>query len=197
MKDKVKISILLLFVTILSALNLKNGLVFHTTDNTERDAAFSAPSEINETIEKKKSPVITANVPKKAVSDIKLKYSANILKRVSCSIQGGIPALPNTQVINYCVYTDYSGSGSGTFYYGHESGVFKNLKTLKVGDKFVLGNKTYKVANKFYKSTKELNKKTKEASDLRSRLFKSTGYNITIQTCNGANSRLYIQAVAV
>ena len=63
MKEKVKLAILLFFITFLSFLNLKNGLVFKTTDNTERDATLSLSSVEVTKKENIKQNLASVNIP--------------------------------------------------------------------------------------------------------------------------------------
>lgn len=68
MKYKVKVVITSFLILILSIMNIHTGLVFKTTDNTERDAKYTSYTEISTTKEKTKIEVKTANIPKPAAT---------------------------------------------------------------------------------------------------------------------------------
>ena len=68
MKYKVKVAITSFLILILSVMNIRTGLVFKTTDNTERDAKYTSYTEISTTKEKTKIEVKTANIPKPAAA---------------------------------------------------------------------------------------------------------------------------------
>lgn len=68
MKYRVKVAITSFLILILSVMNIHTGLVFKTTDNTERDAIYTSYTEISTTKEKTKIEVKTANIPKPAAT---------------------------------------------------------------------------------------------------------------------------------
>ncbi len=221
MKYKMKIAILSFFTLFLSLLNLKNGLIFNVTDNTERDALFSNFEEKTDKKDKMKADIKSVNIPKAktttsyAVSSATTKKSstpknynyANIKStRINCN-----SSMPTTS--NDIFYCNYMGS-SAIFAYGHNSAkVFASLANLKQNDTFTIkidGKvKKYRVINNFTLKLSTLNppknsskKILSAASALRTKLYSSTyggKYDITLQTCAGKGDtyRRYIQAVAV
>ena len=79
MKYKVKIAILSFLTLFLSLLNLKHGLVFDVTDNTERDAFYTTFEEKSENKDKIKANLASVNVPKSKTTT-KTLYPQNPLK---------------------------------------------------------------------------------------------------------------------
>jgi sortase (surface protein transpeptidase) len=216
MQDKVKITILSFLTLFLSLGNLNNGLVFQTTDNTERDAVYAALEE-KETIDSVKKPEITSvNVPVKQTAQ-KTVYKQTTKKVASknntIQITGKTITLrptdcntmskPDYSSANYC---HFRGSDS-LFVYGHNtSNIFGQIKNLKAGSTFTitLNNQTvtYKVTKSFVLPVDMLNSKSKDAGVIRAQLFSGTydgKSDITIQTCEGKNdiNRRYIKAVHV
>lgn len=216
MKYKVKIAILSFLTLFLSLLNLKNGLIFNVTDNTEHDALTSKYEERIDTKDLVKSEIKSINQPKEtkqttyAVSSATTKkatkvknydYSKITSKRINCD-----KSMPTTS--NDIFYCNYRGSKS-IFAYGHNTNqVFASLANLKQNDTFTIkidGKvRKYRVINNFTIKLSALNPKpdTTAAQELRTSLYKSTyggKYDITLQTCAGKNNtyRRYIQAVAV
>ena len=214
MKHKVKITILSFFTLFLSALNLKHGLIFHTTDNTERDALFS---NLEEKTDKKniiKASIKTINTPKTTTT----KKIATAKKTTSSSskhydftnakyIIKNTGTCPDKDSKNNCVLkTPDTGiaewhitSGSKPFLYGHNTSTFSKLQNMKPGDTFTVkvGGKT-----KMYRVVKNLPLSNKNANANREDLYRAkyngVQYDIALQTCIGssnANVR-YILAVA-
>ena len=219
MKDKVKIAILLFFISFLSFLNLKNGLVFKTTDNTERDAVFSLTTESPEKAETIKSDIKSVNIPAAAKTTAKSTNSSkntnsgpktlNLtgVKTVSKNCDSDMSVMPSG-----AYFCHYKGSAS-TFIYGHNNAsTFGKLYTLSVGDyiKIKINGqvKTYQVVNTF-RLNYEKDLKGSSNNDTRVKLYASNYGNkwggasrasrITFQTCEGKNDmyRRYIQAVEV
>ena len=81
MKYKVKIAILSFFILFLSTLNLKNGLVFSVTDNTERDAFFTSFEEKTDKKDSVKSDLKTVNIPKTKISSKLLQTPSQSIKK--------------------------------------------------------------------------------------------------------------------
>ena len=216
MKFKVKIVALSFFVGFLSILNLQNGLLFKTTDNTELDAIFM-PSVKKSEKTAVPTPAISslANVENSASSAGKItpakatSSSQPIARTDTISINGRIISLiptncnlmptPNYTSAYYCHY----GGSSNLFIYGHNTTpIFGTLKDLNAGATFkiTLNNQTitYRISKTFIKSTRELNKN----NGLRSSIFKGFyggSAEIVIQTCHGPNDseRLYLKASRV
>ena len=219
MKNKVIITILSFFNLFLSALNLHNGGIYHTTDVTEYDAKYSVSDVKNAKNEVKKPEIKTINHPKKqttvktATSTKKTTNKTTSTPNNTIQITGKTINLkatncnkmptPDYSSANYC---NYRGSSS-LFIYGHNSSnIFSQIKNLKVGSTFkiTLNGKTttYKITSSFVLPVTVLNDKSSNASALRASLFNGTygeKSDITIQTCEGKNdvNRRYIKAVAL
>lgn len=219
MKNKVIITILSFFNLFLSALNLSNGLTFHTTDTTEYDAKYSISDAKEPESTAKKPEIKTINVPKKQTTvktttatkktTVKTasapKNSINItgktitLKPTDCN---KMPT-PDYSSANYC---HFRGSSS-LFVYGHNvSSIFGAIKNLRTGSTFkiTLNGKTttYKITSSFVLPVAVLNDTSSNASSLRASLYNGTygeKSDITIQTCEGKNdvNRRYIKAVKI
>ena len=197
MKDKVKIAILLFFISVLSVLNLKNGLIFKTTDNTDRDAIFSTYQTIND--EKNQAEVDLASVDMSSLprhfdftgTRYIIKKSGSCPDKNSegkCTLE-----TPSSGIAQWRRYAN-----SKPFLYGHNYSTFSALASMRVNDTFSVrvdgAVRTYRVVNNFTLSNRA-------ANDNRESLYTSYGgaYDITLQTCVGANNSTvrYVQAVEV
>ncbi|MBP5674745.1 hypothetical protein J6W91_00240 [Candidatus Saccharibacteria bacterium] len=198
MKDKVRIAILLLFVTLLSVLNLKNGLIFKTTDNTERDAVYTAYETISETKNQVASEVHGVDM-----SSLPRHYDfsgANYVIKQTGSC-------PDRDANGKCTLsTPGSGiaqwrrfAGAKPFLYGHNYSTLGQLAYMRPGDTFSVRVdgvvRTYRVVTNFTLSNAVANAN-------RDALYTSNyggSYDITLQTCVGSSNATvrYVQAVLV
>ena len=204
MKYRVKIIVLSFLVLILSALNLKHGISYNVTDNTEHHALhFKTKAEIkglDGTLKPRK--IISLDTIKNATASITTKnsrinfdFSGVESRKVSCN-----QSMPNVSPINYCHYME----SDSFFVYGHNTGAFSNLDkvgqgsiiTLKLDGKI----RRFRAINNFTFNIDILSGEA--AALLRSQLYTSTyggKYDLTIQTCDGQNNetRRFIQAIEI
>jgi hypothetical protein len=222
MRYKVIIAITSFFILILSAINIRSGIIFKVKDNTERDALKSEYTDIYETRNKvSKAKIKNVNLPKVAYTYAGTKKPTYTAKP---SVKVSSKSLPNTIAIagrtirlkptncNTMPTPDYSSAyfcsfrnSPNLFIYGHNTAnIFGTIKNLGVGATFkvTFNNKTttYLITDKFIFNVNEINKASN--SSTRANIF--SGYyrgnsNITIQTCHGPNDsqRLYLKAVAI
>ncbi len=198
MRFKVKIAITSFFILFLSILNLQNGLIFKTTDNTERDAIFSNFEGKTDHIEHKSATLAALNTVAlpKHYDFSGARYT--MMKTGNC---------PSTDANGKCILaTPSSGiaewrltAGSKPFLYGHNYSTLGVMAYMRAGDTFSIRVdgivRTYQVVNNF-----TLNNATANAN--RIALYTSTyggNYDITLQTCVGSSNAVvrYIQAVLV
>ncbi|MBP5512474.1 hypothetical protein J6X90_03750 [Candidatus Saccharibacteria bacterium] len=199
MRFKVKIAITSFFILILSVLNLKNGLIFKTTDNTERDAIFSSFEEKHDTINHKSvnlAGVNTAALPKH-YDFTGARYT--IMSTGNCPSRDPntgkcILATPNSGIAQWRYTTS-----SKPFLYGHNYSTLGTIAYMRAGDTFSVRVdgvvRTYQVVKNF-----TLDNATANAN--RIAIYTSTyggNYDITLQTCVGSSNAIvrYIQAVLV
>lgn len=198
MRFKVKIAITSFFILFLSILNLQNGLIFKTTDNTERDAIFSNFEEKTDHIEHKSATLAALNTVAlpKHYDFSGARYT--MMNTGNC---------PSTDANGKCILaTPSSGiaqwrltAGSKPFLYGHNYSTLGVTAYMRAGDTFSIRVdgvvRTYQVVNNF-----TLDNATANAN--RIALYTSTyggNYDITLQTCVGSSNAVvrYIQAVLV
>ena len=202
MGKDIKVLTLSIFTLILSLLNLKNGIFFYVTDNTEHNA----PSfEVKEKIGQIKPEILQREIAIPAQNSIasvstkenetkkKLDFTDTKTSKINCN-----KSMPEASNINYCHYM-----GSEAFFvYGHNTeNIFKNLINLGQNDEITLkldGKiRTYRVINNFTLDLTVLS--GKDASFLRTQLYTSTyggKFDLTIQTCDqNKEKRRFIQAI--
>ncbi len=179
MKYKVKIAILSFFISILSILNMQNGLIFKITDNTERDAVFSNFEQKTTQKEHISTNLANANIPALP----KPKYdNINLFGRE-------IPIYSGT-VANSKLQTPYSAAAKySKMIYGHRTTVFGGVMSLGVGSTFTvtLGGQTatYRVVGFEDMTVDEANANNSLIYNATYRAYKYGSYDLTLMTCTG------------
>ena len=161
MGKDIKVLTLSIFTLILSLLNLKNGIFFYVTDNTEHNA----PSfEVKEKIGQIKSEILQREIAIPAQNSIasvstkenetkkKLDFTDTKTSKIDCN-----KSMPEASNINYCHYM-----GSEAFFvYGHNTenifnGIIQTLSALfGYGSRFIVVNGGAEVGKSEYVNTIE------------------------------------------
>ena len=202
MKDKVKFAILLFFISVLSVLNLKNGLIFKTTDNSERDAIYTKFETISASKNQAEPNIASVNTSS-LTRHFDFSGAYYITKTTGNCPEGyddDDKCLGDTLIAPSSGIAQWRRfAGSKPFLYGHNYSTFSALASMRRDDTFSVRVdgvvRTYRVVNNFV-----LNNATANAN--RDALYTSTyggSYDITLQTCVGSSNATvrYIQAVAV
>lgn len=179
MKYKVKIAITSFFILFLSLFNLKNGLIFKITDNTERDAIFSNLEPKTDQKEHISANLANANIPALP----KPKYNHINLFGREIPVYGG-------SVANDKLQTPYSAA---TIYnkmiYGHRLTVFGGVMNLGVGSTFTvtLNNQTttYRVVGVEDTSVENAKNNASILYNATYKAYKYGAYDLTLMTCTG------------
>lgn len=198
MKYKVKIAILSFLTLFLSLLNLKHGLVFDVTDNTERDAFYTTFEEKSENKDKIKASLASVNVLKsKTTTKTTAKSTKTSSTKNSITIGGKTLTLVNGTVMKDKLQTPSNTAAKyQNMIYGHNTAsVFGGLKNLKKGSTFTvtINGKTtkYQVVGKEGKNDGMTFEKAKNnASLFYSATYKKYlygNYDLTLMTCDGTN----------
>lgn len=179
MKYKVKIAITSFFILFLSILNLKSGLVFKTTDNTERDAVFSSYSEITETKAHISQEVKTANIPALP----RPKYNNINLFGYEIPIYG-------SSIANNQLQTPYSAAAMyNKMIYGHRTTVFGGVTALGNGSTFTVTmngtTSTYRVVGFKDLTVAQANANAASLYNATYQSYLYGSYDLTLMTCTG------------
>lgn len=192
MKYKMKIAILSFLTLFLSALNLKNGLIFNVTDNTEHDALFSNIEEKNDKKDAVKAEIKTVNTPKTVKTATKANTKTSSAKN-SITVGGQTLSITSGTVLKDKVQTPKNTAAKyQKMIYGHNTlPVFRALKNIGVGSTFTvtLNGKTekYKVIGKETLPFKEAKANGGLFYSATYKSYESAygKYDLTLMTCAG------------